>query len=42
MDKNEIKQALETILFVANRPLSTKQLTKVIGTIESNIIKETN
>ncbi len=40
MDKNEIKQALETILFVANRPLSTKQLTKVIGTIESNIIKE--
>ncbi len=40
MDKNEIKQALETIFFVANKPLSIKQLTKIIGTCESKTIIE--
>ena len=40
MERNTIKQALETIFFVANRPLSTKQLTKIIGECDSSTIRE--
>ena len=40
MNKQELKQALETIFFVATRPLNTKQLTKIIGDCETKIIGE--
>ena len=35
MTKLELKQALETILFVATHPLSPKQLTELIGDCET-------
>ena len=40
MNKQELKQALETILFVATRPLTPNQLSKLIGDCETKMIKE--
>ena len=40
MNKHELKQALETIFFVATRPINIKQLTKIIGECETKIILE--
>ena len=40
MTKLELKQALETILFVATHPIAPKQLTEIIGTVETNEINE--
>ena len=40
MTKLELKQALETILFVATHPLSPKQLTELIGDCETKEIRE--
>ena len=40
MNKLEIKLALETILFVATRPLSPKQLVELIGDCETKMIRE--
>ena len=40
MNKQELKQALETIFFVATRPLTTKQLTTIIGECEKKMITD--
>ena len=40
MTKLELKQALETILFVATLPLSPKQLAEIIGEVETKEIRE--
>ena len=40
MTKPELKQALETILFVATHPLTPKKLVEIIGEIEIKEIKE--
>ena len=40
MTKLEQKQALETILFVANKTLSPKQLTEMIGGCDTKEIRE--
>ena len=40
MNKLELKQALETILFVATHPLSPKQLAELIGDCEAKEIRE--
>ena len=40
MTKLELKQALETILFVATHPLAPKQLAEIIGKVETKEIKE--
>ena len=40
MNKKELKQALETIFFVATRPITLKQLTKIVGDFESKTIKD--
>jgi len=40
MNKLDLKQALETILFVATRPLTPKQLVKIIGGCETKMIRE--
>ena len=40
MNKQELKHALETIFFVATRPLTLKQITKIIGDCDSKIIGE--
>jgi len=40
MTKLELKQALETIFFVATRPLTAKQLVEIIGDCDIKIIQE--
>ena len=40
MTKLEQKQALETILFVANKTLSPKQLAEMIGDCDTKVIRE--
>ena len=40
MTKLEQKQALETILFVANKTLSPKQIAEMIGDCDTKIIRE--
>ena len=40
MTKLKLKQALETILFVATHPLAAKKLAEIIGTVETKEIKE--
>ena len=37
MTKLELKQALETILFVATHPLAPKKLVEIIGEVETKI-----
>ena len=38
MTKLELKQAIETILFVATHPLTPKQLAEIIGEVETKKI----
>ena len=40
MTKLELKQALETILFVATHPLAPKKLVEIIGDVETKDIRE--
>ena len=40
MTKMEQKQALETILFVATKSLSPKQLAEMIGGCETGLVRE--
>ena len=40
MTKLELKQAIETILFVATHPLTPKQLAEIIGEVETKKIRE--
>ena len=39
MTKQELKEALETIFFVATRPLTTRQLVEIISDCDTKIIK---